>query len=651
MLIEHVAFFLALIISVETAGSEERVHRFINEKLIPALKQYDVKHVDFSRLRLCYCSQEAGCNARTLGWVPGVKGLFPNETASFTDTCYTDGICYQHSQPHPMINNFGCMDYKYTMDESNLFHDRISDTCKNKTQDTWICCDSGHFCANQTKLYSRPLSSHIFSVWIIPLLIIAIFVVTIFGVIVVSSRMRSTCKIKWQWYMRFGRNDADEVRDPEHSGSEQTEEVTQGQTMSTSAGYGYDEGSGIPSNAIDMIMVLEESSSSGSGGGSNVLHESTIGYQITLMGKIGAGRFGNVSRGIYRGESVAVKVFKGTDENAFAKEVEIYETNMLRHPHVLRYIGSDRVDKKNITQMWLVTEYHPSGSLHDFLEENVINLETWYNMIRSTANGLAFLHSAVAGTKCSRKPQIAHRDIKSRNIMVKNDFTCAIGDLGLSLTSYTKGNVDSGTISAKCGTVRYLAPEILNGTINMDLFESFTMADVYALSLVMWEALCRCEEDEIVAREPEEVIPYFEWSQRDPTDEVMCDIVCTQNLRPSENPEWRKHPKMKNALDVITVCWSGNPTARLSALQIRMTLEKQQMQMRLTPPSSLLSSASALISPSRENASRRSPRSQKEFEMVPMASRGTKVHDKDTIESRNGQYKGKDEMKDPLLGF
>ena len=31
------------------------------------------------------------------------------------------------------------------------------------------------------------------------------------------------------------------------------------------------------------------------------------------------------------------------------------------------------------------------------------------------------------------KPPIAHRDLKSKNILVKNDLTCCIADLGLAV--------------------------------------------------------------------------------------------------------------------------------------------------------------------------------------------------------------------------
>ena len=46
-------------------------------------------------------------------------------------------------------------------------------------------------------------------------------------------------------------------------------------------------------------------------------------------------------------------------------------------------------------------------------------------------SGLEHLHNEIRGTKT--KPSIAHRDIKSKNILVKNDGTCCIADLGLAV--------------------------------------------------------------------------------------------------------------------------------------------------------------------------------------------------------------------------
>ena len=52
-------------------------------------------------------------------------------------------------------------------------------------------------------------------------------------------------------------------------------------------------------------------------------------------------RFGEVWRGSWRGESVAVKIFSSRDENSWFRESEIYQTVMLRHVNILGFIATD----------------------------------------------------------------------------------------------------------------------------------------------------------------------------------------------------------------------------------------------------------------------------------------------------------------------
>lgn len=44
----------------------------------------------------------------------------------------------------------------------------------------------------------------------------------------------------------------------------------------------------------------------------------------------------------------------------------------------------------------------------------------------------------------------------------------------------------------RVGTVRYMAPEVLDNTLNKNHFESFKRVDVYAFGLVLWELARRC---------------------------------------------------------------------------------------------------------------------------------------------------------------
>ena len=62
------------------------------------------------------------------------------------------------------------------------------------------------------------------------------------------------------------------------------------------------------------------------------------------------------------------------------------------------------------------------------------------------------------------KPAISHRDIKSKNILVRTDGSCVIADFGLAVThTQSTGETDIPQ-NPRVGTKRYMAPEILDMT-------------------------------------------------------------------------------------------------------------------------------------------------------------------------------------------
>jgi len=72
-----------------------------------------------------------------------------------------------------------------------------------------------------------------------------------------------------------------------------------------------------------------------------LLVQRSIARQIQLLEIIGKGRFGEVWKGRWRGESVAVKIFSSRDEQSWFREVEIYQTVMLRNDNILGFIAAD----------------------------------------------------------------------------------------------------------------------------------------------------------------------------------------------------------------------------------------------------------------------------------------------------------------------
>ncbi len=229
---------------------------------------------------------------------------------------------------------------------------------------------------------------------------------------------------------------------------------------------------------------------SGSGAGTTWLIQRTIARSIQIGDSIGSGRYGQVYIGRYQGEKVAVKKFTSWDEKSWFREAEIYRTVLLRHENILGFFASDMVSNNGVTELWLITEYHAHGSLYDYLHVKAISQETMLKMSMSICSGLSHLHTELFGTQS--KPAMAHRDMKSKNILVKSNLTCCIADFGLAVI---KESVNTVNVPAnpKQGTKRYMSPEILSEAINMLNFESFKQADVYAVGLVLWELckLCR----------------------------------------------------------------------------------------------------------------------------------------------------------------
>ncbi|XP_030387536.1 TGF-beta receptor type-1 isoform X5 [Scaptodrosophila lebanonensis] len=450
--------------------------------------------------------------------------------------CETDGYCFtsvEKDVDSKILFSFSCLDKKYDLHREPL--ECLTSLYKMPTYRINCCRDD--FC-NKDELMKRIfekdfLPSHQLNSWVLVAIIVgATLIICLLGT------------LSWYYCQRrkrlaSGRPFAkeDSVYDP----------ILNGNTT---------------------IHDIIEMTTSGSGSaGLPLLVQRSIARQVQLCHVIGKGRFGEVWRGRWRGENVAVKIFSSREECSWFREAEIYQTVMLRHENILGFIAADNKDNGTWTQLWLVTDYHENGSLFDYLTTHTVDTKTMLNMSLSIATGLAHLHMDIVGTR--GKPAIAHRDLKSKNILVKSNLSCAIGDLGLAVRHVEKDDSVDIPSTHRVGTKRYMAPEVLDESMNAQHFDSYKRADVYAFGLILWEIARRCNMGMIY---DEYQLPYYDVVQPDPSIEEMKKVVCIEKCRPNIPNRWHASDVLHNMAKVMKECWYPNPVARLTALRIKKTL-------------------------------------------------------------------------------
>jgi len=309
------------------------------------------------------------------------------------------------------------------------------------------------------------------------------------------------------------------------------------------------------------------------------------------------GRFGSVWKGqIIGGEQihagvVAIKVFPLQDRASWCAEQDFYTiVHGSLHANVLRFIAAEKRSIAGATELWLITEYHERGSLYDYLKGSTVSL---YDVLRIAATmfrGLSYLHAVVpACGEMREKPAVAHRDIKSRNVLLKSDMTACIADFGLAIGL----GHGIGDVHNQVGTRRYMSPEVLDGSINFSI-DNFLKIDIYASALVLWELLSRCSLSKVPVGEYR--MPFEAEVGSHPSLESMQDLVVNKKFRPQLLQHWLQHKVLGQLCSTIEECWDQDPEARLSSecVEARLNLLLNHQLMPSTT-SSLFVSVSQLF--------------------------------------------------------
>ncbi|GBP17326.1 hypothetical protein EVAR_17814_1 [Eumeta japonica] len=200
--------------------------------------------------------------------------------------------------------------------------------------------------------------------------------------------------------------------------------------------------------------------------------------EILLGPRIGSGSFGTVYKAHWHGpvavKTLNVKTPTPVQLQAFKNEVAVLRKT--RHCNILLFMGC--VSKPSLA---IVTQWCEGSSLYQHLHvlETPIPMLFLIDVARQTAQGMDYLHAK----------NIIHRDLKSNNIFLRDDWSVKIGDFGLATAKVrwsetsTAGGVQW---QQPTGSILWMAPEV----IRMDEPNPYTFkSDVYAFGIVLFELM------------------------------------------------------------------------------------------------------------------------------------------------------------------
>ncbi|KAJ3707759.1 hypothetical protein LUZ61_011464 [Rhynchospora tenuis] len=191
--------------------------------------------------------------------------------------------------------------------------------------------------------------------------------------------------------------------------------------------------------------------------------------ESNLIGSGGTGKVYRVDLSKDRG-SVAVKQLWNAD-NSKNLTAETSSLGKIRHKNILKLCAFIRFKGEG----YLIYEFMQNGSLYDALRREVkkewmfLDWEKRYKIALGAAKGIMYLHH-----DC--EPPIIHRDIKSSNILLDENYEAKLADFGIA-----KKVGDVTETNCFAGTHGYIAPELAY-TLHAN-----EKSDIYSFGVVLLE--------------------------------------------------------------------------------------------------------------------------------------------------------------------
>ncbi|KAM4132163.1 hypothetical protein ACJW30_01G229800 [Castanea mollissima] len=237
---------------------------------------------------------------------------------------------------------------------------------------------------------------------------------------------------------------------------------------------------------------------------------------------IGKGGCGYVLRGYIDHEHtpVAIKVFRPTSSQGFREfQTEVEMLSRLRHPHLVSLIGYCNDERVKI----IVYELMAHGALRDHLYKTDNPPLSWKQRLEiciGAARGILYLHEG-------EEHAIIHRDVKTSNILLDQNWVPKVSDFGLSRFG-PKGLSHSHVTTEVKGTFGYMDPEYFY-THRLSV-----KSDVYGFGVVLFEVLCARQAVDMGLNDEQQSLAYWAHSC---FEEGTLDKIIDPHLIDQISPE------------------------------------------------------------------------------------------------------------------
>ena len=196
--------------------------------------------------------------------------------------------------------------------------------------------------------------------------------------------------------------------------------------------------------------------------------------------ELGRGAYGAVREGEFNGRPVAVKtihreIAQGKSLEDFIRECQLL-ASLEDHPNIVKSYGAF---ESRTGEPMLVLE-RMEENLREYLSRNrgTLSRKRQLEICLGITSGLKFLHE--------RNPPVAHRDVTDKNVLIGEDGSVKVSDLGQSKL-LENGDVYMSTTAP--GNVVYMPPEALKS----DDSHFSVKVDVFSLGVLMLQIATQCQ--------------------------------------------------------------------------------------------------------------------------------------------------------------